>query len=101
VAGIGRALRRVALAVLSLVLLGVVLTQHLGPQRAAHFDTGLPERMLAAMCERLALARVSVLPAFRASQASLNFGRGHWNEAGNALAARAIQDGLTHVGALR
>ncbi len=57
------------------------------------FDRDYPQRRLARFAAEREIAYLDLLPGFRDGRAGsvLSFGRGHWNVAGNALAAELIQ----------
>lgn len=64
------------------------------------FDRDYPQRRLLAFAAEHGIETLDLLPAFREHRAEgpLSFGRGHWNTAGNLLAARRVGRHLVESG---
>lgn len=72
------------------------LVETLPPEVLERFDRDFPERKLGEILERQRIPYLALLPRFRErrSNGPLSYGRGHWNPAGNDLAAEIIFDYL-------
>ena len=64
------------------------------------FDRNHPEERFAAITQRHGFRWIPLLPGFREERKhrELNFGYGHWNEAGNQLAATIVLKQLNALG---